>query len=83
MTSSVELALGALVLWLSTVLDVTFSFLLTPQTPSSLPTELPRTPPRITVLVSSSPLPSPSPPFALILINLTLRTSTFPPCPLS
>ena len=46
--------------------------LLAPQSPSSLPTGLPRTPPCVIVLVSSSPLPSPCPPLALVLIPCSL-----------
>ena len=53
--------------------SVTFSFLLAPLSPSLLPTELPRTPPRIFVLVSSSPLPYP------LSLNLAPYTNTFPP----
>ena len=53
------------------LLSVTFSFLLAPQSSSSLPTRLPRTPPYSIVLVS--PPPPPSPPLALILVPCPLR----------
>ena len=61
-----------------------FSFLLAPQSPSSLPTGLPRTPPHITVLVSPLPLPSPSPPLTLYPHTLlsTLAPSLLVPIPI-
>ena len=56
--------------------------LLTPQSPSSLSTEFPRTPPRITILVSSSPLPlslSSSHPYSRTLLSTPAPSLLIPP----